>query len=385
MTVTQISTLLNSIVKELMGTENIVQEDLSNIVDVGNTLFDNNQMDNYVKKLVDRIGKTVFDNRKYQSNVPGIFMDSWEYGSIMQKVSMDLPEATENDSWKLTDKQTYSQDIFYQPKIQARYYNKQVTFEIPMSFTTKQIKSSFNSVDELNGFIAMVENTIQNTITIKMDSLVMRTINMMIGKTLESAKGEETDFTTVNKPNAVNLLKLYNTQFTKTLTKDKALFDPDFIRFAVYTMNTYKDRMSRISTLFNIGGKEKFTQDDNFKMVVLSDFKSTVKSYIQADSFNKELSALPMCDTVPYWQGSGKGYSLGDISKINVALGDGKSVECDYILGAMFDRESVGVTNQDSRVTTSYNAKGEFYNNYYKFDAGYFCNMNENFIVFFLA
>ena len=47
--------------------------------------------------------------------------------------------------------------------------------------------------------------------------------------------------------------------------------------------------------------------------------------------------------------------------------------------------DSLGVTNLDRRVTTNYNAKAEFYNNYYKFDCGYFNDLNENFIVFFIA
>ena len=122
---------------------------------------------------------------------------------------------------------------------------------------------------------------------------------------------------------------------------------------------------------------------------MLSDFKACSNVYVQANSFNKELVELPNSDVIPYWQGSGKDYSFNDISKIHVKLtkegASNRIVEIDGILAVMFDRDSLGVTNLDRRVTTNYNAKAEFFNNYYKFDAGYFNDLNENFIVFFIA
>lgn len=385
MTVNQINVLLNAVTSEILGQSEVVLEDLANLTDVGTEIFNAGVVDNYVKALVNRIGKTLFVNRKYSGNVPSVLMDSWEFGSVLQKVSMTMPEAEENDSWKLTNGTSYDQDVFYQPTIEAKFFNKKVTFEIPMSFTTKQIKESFNSADEMNGFLSMVENGINNSMTVKTDSLIMRTINSMIGETLDSLKGANGDLSKLSGTNAVNLLKLYNEKFTATLTPEKAMFTPDFIKFATYTMGIYADRIKKISTLFNIGKKERFTPAEAFRMVVLSDFKSLVTSYLQADSFNKELNALPICETVPYWQGSGTNYELADTSKINVKVTSKRTVEQGYILGIIFDKDCIGVTNLDKRVTTNYNAKGEFYNNYYKFDAGYFCDLNENFVVFFLA
>jgi hypothetical protein len=391
MKVEQIYSLVNSITDELLGKSDLLQEDLSNVVDVGTELFDNVSVDNYVKTLVNKVGKTIFVNRAYSGNIPSVLMDSWEFGSVLEKIRADIPQATENDSWDLVDGATYNQDIFYKPSVSAKFFNKKVTFEVSMSFTELQVKESFTSANQLNGFLSMLYNAVENSMTIKIDSLIMRTINNMIAETVYNdiplAEGETYADKTGTK--AVNLLKQYNALTGGTLTVDKALSDEGFIKYSTYVINLYTDRLSKISTLFNVGGKERFTPKDKLNIVMLSDFKASSDIYVKADTFNKELVELPKADTIPYWQGSGQNYSLGDISSINVKLtNEGTSnriVNMSGILAVMFDRDSLGVTNLDRRVTTNYNAKAEFFNNYYKFDAGYFNDLNENFVVFFMA
>lgn len=391
MEVKQIHVLVNSITGELLGKEDVLQEDLSNVVDVGTELFDNVSVDNYVKTLVNKVGKTLFVNRAYSGNIPSVLMDSWEFGSVLEKIQADIPEATENESWDLTDGESYDVNVFYKPSVSAKFFNKKVTFEVPMSFTELQVKESFTSANQLNGFLSMLYNAVENSMTIKIDSLIMRTINNMIAETVynDIPLTESETYSVKTGTKAINLLKQYNDLKGETLTVEKALSNEGFIKYSTYIINLYADRLSKISTLFNVGGKERFTPKDKLNIVMLSDFKASSDIYVKADTFNKELVELPKADTIPYWQGSGKDYSLGDISSINVKLTkEGTSnriVEIDGILAVMFDKDSLGVTNLDRRVTTNYNAKAEFFNNYYKFDAGYFNDLNENFVVFFMA
>lgn len=383
MEVKQIYTLVNDITSEITGKTDIVKEDLSNTVDVGTELFSASDVDNYVKSLVNRIGKTIFVNRKYSGKVPSVVMDSWEFGSVLQKISADIPQATENESWELENNTSYDPNIFYKPTVSTKFFNSKVTFEVPLSFTEKQVKESFNSASELNAFISMLYNAVEKSMTVKIDSLVMRTINNMIANTYDG------DSTGVR---AVNLLTAYNTAMGLTgsdvLTASKAITNKDFLRFASMQIALYADRLGTMSTLFNGGGKERFTPKDMLHIVLLSDFAEGAKIYLESDTFNKELVKLPTAETVPYWQGSGKSYAFADVSKINVQIESGntkKDVTLSGILGVMFDRDALGVCNLDRRVTTNYNPKAEFFSNWYKFDAGYFNDLNENFVMFYVA
>ena len=392
MKVNQIYELMNGVTSEILGVTDLVKEDLSNVVDVGTEIFNGTDVDTYVKSLVNHIGKVVFVNRPYSGNVPSVIMDSWEFGSVLEKIQADIPQAQEDDSWNLTDGESYDTNVFYKPSVSAKFFNKKVTFEVAMSFTELQVKESFSSANQLNGFLSMLYNSVEKSMTVKIDSLIMRTINNMIGETIYNDlydKTEQKVIYTNTGVKAVNLLKMFNTKFNKELTQEQAITDSEFLKFASYTMQLYVDRLSKMSTLFNVGGKERFTPNEMLKIVLLSEFKASAISYLQADTYNDELVALPNAETVPYWQGSGLDYNFTDTSKINVALSkEGttvREIETSGIIGVMFDRDSLGVTNLNRRVTTNYNAKAEFYNNYYKFDAGYFNDLNENFVVFFMA
>lgn len=379
MKVTQLKDIVNSATSEVLGKTDVVNDDLSNLVDVGNEIFNSDNVDNYVKKLIDRIGQVIFVNRLYSGGVPSVLMDSWEYGSVVEKISADMPEADENDSWQLQDGQTYSQDTFYQPKVSAKFFNSKVTFDVKLSFTTEQVKESFSNVNELNGFISMLETGVKNSMTVKLDGLIMRTINNMTGQILNSANGLQ----------KVNLLTEYNAVSGQTLTANKALMDKDFLKFASLTIKKYQARITKMSTLFNAGGKARFTTTDNLHTVLLSDFADSAEVYLLSDTYHNDTVSLPNHETVPYWQGSGKSYAFDDISKIDVKIDAGnktpKQVTQTGILGVMFDTNALGVSNLNQRTTTSYNARAEFYTNYYKMDAGYFNDLNENFVVFYIA
>lgn len=391
MEVKQIYELINAVTTEITGKSDIVHEDLSDIVDTGNEILNANALDAYVKSLVNHIGKVIFVNRPYSGNVPSVFMDSWEFGSILEKISADLPNASENPSWQLENGRDYSPNVFYQPSVSAKFFNSSVTFEVPMSFTERQVKQSFSNASQLNGFLSMLYNSVDKAMTVKIDALIMRTINNMIAETLfadyvtGSGKNQALgDLSAKSGIKAVNLLKMYNDKFGANLTDSQAITTPEFIRFASMIMSLYIDRLSKISTLFNVGGKERFTSADMLHVVMLSDFKASAGVYLQSDVFHEKYTALPNAETIPYWQGSGVDYSFGSVSSINVKTSSGHEVTASGILAIMFDRDSLGVTNLDRRVTTQYNARGEFFNNFYKFDAGYFNDLNENFVVFFV-
>lgn len=391
MKVTQLHKLMNAVTQEVLGATALVQEDLSNVVDIGKSIIDSDNVDNYVKKLVNHIGKVVFVNRLYDGGVPSVLMDSWEYGSILEKISADLPEATVNETWQLEDRKDYSPDVFYKPSVSAKFFNSKVTFEIPMSFTEIQVKESFSSKEQLNGFISMLTTSIENAMTVKLDALIMRTINNMAAETLVANLNTAADGKPVvidptkTSVTAVNLLKLYNETIATPITKEAALIDPDFIRFATYQISMYSDRMTRISTLFNVEGAERFTTKDLQHIVLLSDFAKASETFLAANTQNADKVALPKHETVPYWQGSGASYGFNDVTRINIKTSTGVNVDISGIIGVIFDRDALGVSNLDRRVTTNYNPRAEFYTNFYKFDAGFYNDLSENFVVFFVG
>lgn len=389
MKVTQVYEILNTITTEMLGESIIVNEDLSNVVDVGKAFANlENGYDNYVRKLHDHIGKMVFVDRVYSGRAPSVLMDGWEFGSILEKVRTELPEAMENESWELEDGTSYDPNIFYKPSVTAKFFNSKVTFEIPISITEKQVKSSFSNATQLNAFYSMIQTAITNSMTVKLDGLIMRTINAGIAETIYAEyTGGAGTYDDASGVRAVNLLYLYNQTLDTPITASEAITDAGFIRFASYTIKNYIGYLKDMSTLFNIGGTEKFTPEDRMKIVMLNQFKNSSEVYLYdgIGQFNTEGIRFPQVDGVSYWQGSGTDLAFTSVSAINVKTPSGHDVSVTGVLACIFDRDALGVANIDRRVTTNYNAKAEFWNEWHKYDAGYFLDLDENFVVFFVA
>lgn len=385
MTVNQTYDFVNTATSEIIGDLAVLNEDLSNIVDVGNAVFNANGVDNFARSLVDHIGKVIFVDRPYSGSVPSVVRDGWEYGAVLEKIAVNkLPDATENESWELENGVSYDPNIFYKPDVSAKFFSKKTTFEIPQSMTEMQVKSAFSSATQMNSFISMLYTSVENSMTIKTDSLIMRTINNMIAETFYNMNSGGV-YTGAGNTRCINLLKLYNDTYSENETVNGCLYNPDFIRFAAYQMGLVKARLSKVSTLFNIGGADRFTPADRLHFVTLADFTAAADVFLQSDTFNEQFTRLPKSETVPFWQGSGTGYGLTDISKIDVKTASGHTVSASGIIGIMFDRDALGVANLDRHTTTAFNPKAEFFNTWFKFTSGYYNDFNENMVVFYVA
>lgn len=379
MQVKQIYELVNFAQKSILGEQSVLEEDLSNLASLGDELSDPKNIDNYVRSLVDQIGKIIFVNRPYASSIPSVLMDSWEFGSVLEKVTGDLYDAEENEEWELQDGAVYDQQQFYKPVATAKFYNTKVTFEIPISITRKQVKESFQTAEQLNSFISMIYNDVDKSMTVKIDGLVMRTIDTAIGHVLKNGKATQ----------KVNLLKLYKVDHPETtLTAATAITDPEFLRFATLKLKLTANRLSKMTRLFNTGGKARFTTKEYLHTILLNEFKEGAGVYLYDANgqFNTDNIKLIDAETVPYWQGSGEDYSFAETSKVNVKLPDGNVVNQSGILGIMFDRDAIAVCNHTREARTApFNAKGNFYNTYFTTDNSYIIDTNENIVVFYVA
>lgn len=381
MEIKQIATMINSITNEVIGESAVVNEDLGNIVDIGTAVANANAYDTFTQKLVNRIGKTIFSARKYVGRVPSLVRDKWEFGSMLQKITgAGLIEAQQNDTWNLTDGTSYDPNKFTKPSLNAKFYNKKTTFELPQSIAIKQVKQSLSSAEELNGLLDMLYNEIEKSLTVKVDSLCMRCINNLIINTLQKTG-----------KNAVNLLAMYNTQFRTEgteLTADKAITDPEFIRYAAYIMRLYATRMRVINKHFNTEGLPRFTPGDSLNVLLLEDFASAADVYLYSNTFHDDFVKLPTAETVPYWQGTGESYAFADISKIDAKASGSTAVSITGytgIIGIMYDKDAAGVCLEDSYVTSQVNNKAEFVNNWHKYEAEYINDYSEQNCVFYVA
>lgn len=402
MKVTQIAATLNDINKEMIGTEAIdVAEDLSNIVDCGKEVLDftgqnNENFDNYMKKLIDQVGRVVFVDRTYTSQAPNILKDSWEYGSIMMKVRAELMNAQDNSTWSLgsiangtglsNDVDASSNPIvpsrldpfvLNKPDVNAKFYNKKVTYEVPISLAQYQLKEAFRSASDMSRFFSMIENRIRTKRILCTDALIMATLRNLIGNKI--AKGT-----------AINVLPLYNATVTTPIDAEHFFTNGDAIRFTNKLIALYKKYMREASTLYNEGDYVTFTPEDRLKAVFLSEYVKDAEIYLYSDTFHNEFDRLSGYSEVGYWQGTGTTPndldSRSTIAGIFTTPEEGTvSAGADGVIAVLFDEQAAAVCCENDRVTSIYNPRGEYTNYFYKWDANYMNDLEENVVVFYVS
>lgn len=386
MQVNQIYSILNDVMLEVTG-QNVAEEgepaafilneDLSNIVDMGTKIFSNNWKDNYVKSLLDRIGREVFVDRTYEGYAPRVLRDSWEYGSIMSKTRCKIFDAKANPSWNLQKGETVNQFEFNPPDVTQKFYNSKTAWQIDCSFTDYQLRESFTNAASMNRFISMIENRIQTSMTIYIDSLIMRTINNFMAEKIHAGNS------------VIDVLAGFNATQESPISAAAAVSNKEFYRYLAYRTDLDIERFRAPSANFNIDDEANvtFTPREYAHFVLHSDFAAGMKVYLQADTYHENLVTLGDFETVPFWQAQGDAYQLATTSRIDVKLASDNTttVNRNYIIGILFDRDALGVLNDNRRVTSAYNANGEYWNNFYKVDTSYFNDLAENAIIYVLG
>ena len=387
MQVKQISSMLNTVFGEILGDTGLINEDMSNLISAGQVITSSTQFgdnfENYAGQIVDKVGRTVFVDRVYRAKDLGIWRDSWEYGSVLEKIRVDVGDYEDNCEWDLTKPGTtgldYNENLqahieelfkFVPANTQAKYFNLKTTFKTIISITRKQLKSAFNGASEMARFIGMIENRIMSKMEIAKDQLQRRTLVNLIG-------------TKIHAGTVVDLKAVFEAAGGAIISNfAAALKDPDWLKFAAKRMTMDREFMSEPSKIYNDGNFYTHTPIEDSRLVVLADLDAGLKFNLYGDTYNEEFVKLDNYKTVPFWQGSGTAMSLADRSKINIKTAGGDTVEAGGILGILFDRDAAMVCNEDPEVRSQYNADGNFTNYFYTYDCSYFNDFDENAIVY---
>lgn len=388
MKVNQISGLLNSVFGEVLGETGLISEDLSNLVSAGTVITSStdfgDNFDNYAKAIVDKVGKTIFADRIYRAKDLGIWRDYFEYGSVLEKIRVDVGEYEDNCEWDLTKMGTtgldYNENIqnhieelfkFVPANVQAKYFNLKTTFKTVISITRKQLKSAFDSASSMARFIGMIENRILSKMEIAKEELQRRAIGNFIGTKIAT------------NSNVVDLKAAFEAAGGAVIASfDAALQNADFLRFAAKRITMDREFMTQPSKIYNDGQFYSHTPVEDSRLIVLSDLDAGLKFNLYGDTYNEEFVKLDNYKTIPFWQGTGVSMGIAARSALNITTSSGQTVKRNGILGILFDRDGIMACNEDPEVRSQYNADGNFTNFFYCYDASFYNDFDENGIIY---
>lgn len=379
----QIYNIVNSVAKMQYGAAQVTVVDTSSLIALGDSVLSSDATkDAFMGQLTDRIGKTIFSVRPYESADENVVKHSFDFGMALQKIYVDLPDTETNTSWEIGEEDfTPSFAPVIKPTVREKLFVSLNTFEISVTIPDDILKTAFLSAEGMATMIDAIFMAVENRLEIAMESMVNLTRAAFIARKLSAS----------SKCGAINLLAAYNTQFGTTVKAKDALYTPEFLRYAASQISLWTKRMRKMSSLFNDetvstgNGYKRHTPAEDLVLTVLDDFAETTASYLQADTFHKELVALPRYNTVPYWQGSGQAFDFSSLSTVNVKIDAGTTVNQSGVIAVAYDWQALGATINRKKTTTEYNGRSEYTNYYTKIERGLFNDMSENGVVFYIA
>ena len=356
MELTQISTLLNeAIVPNMLGEETTIAEDLSNVVELGTAIDDltGEEVENFAKNILVGVARNVFDTRKYRSETYGLMNDSREYGGVIQRVKAKLLDTVDSHIWTLENGVDYFDGKYHGIETDVKVYSKDSAFKIPNSIPSEMFKQYFTSADGVRSFISLIENTVDNTVTLNLNGLARTTLQQLAS--------------TIAQTRSINLLTIYNANAGTTLTADEALHNASFLRWSAQQIVRLRNLTRDYNEKYNDGTIPTFTPSEDLRVTLLDEFASALMFNMESDTFHNDLVSVGEYNTINFWQNASSDLlpSLSETAEIKTVVGEGDPTTITNVVGLIYDRYTAGLTARLSKVTATYIGAEDFTNYYH--------------------
>lgn len=371
--VEQIYSLVNNVAKQVLGSTAITAVDTSTLVSLGETLTQSNSLDSFYSTLADRIGKTIIKSMVYESDDRGITKNSMQFGAILQKITVELETdaAVHNQSYNSTDRNPYN--INRKSTITQKLFRKLSTWSKEYIIPSYQIETAFTSAESMGSMINGIYNAIISMIEIEKEAVGNLAVCTAIAQNVSSS----------TNPIYRKLKTEYNNLTSQQKSATELLLDKEFLRWANREIKLVVDNVKKPSTIYNKGGKVRWIKDDEMTVEVLSQFASASATYLESDTFHKELVSLKNFKSIPYWQGSGTSFAYADCSKILLKNGE-TDVEITDVIANIRSTDSVAVLFDKTRINSIYNQRTDEVIYIPKMERSYMVDTNEINVVFTL-
>ena len=367
----QIYALVNEVNAEAFGSNALAVVDTSSLISLGNTVLSSStNTEAFLNTLAQRIGRTILRFRDYRNKLGDMVLNDFEYGAILQKIKVIMPEAEKDEMYGLVDGNSVDHYKVAKPDVNQKLFVTRTPYQFHITIQRETLKEAFLDETAMGSFIAVVFGEVRNAIEVSLENLSRVTLATAIAETAGTGR-------------FIELVSEYNTLYTPItpLTAVTCQNDPDFMRYAMSRINSVLDGMQDMSTLYNDGSFETFTPKEDVRVKIISSFMRRLETVVEYAAFHDRF-VRPDADitTINYWQSA--------LTPMDVKIkrpSDNNSVSRNNIIALVHDRDAMGVYKIDEDVlTTPVNAAGGYYNTYWHEKQLRFIDLSENFVCFTL-
>lgn len=370
MTTEQIYGLVNTVNAEAFGHSAITVVDTSSLISLGNTVLSSStNTEAFLNTLAQRIGRTILRFREYRNKLGDMVLNDFEYGAILQKIKVNMPEAEQDESYDLIDGNTVDPYVIAKPSVDQKLFVTRTPYQFHITIQRVHLKEAFLSPEAMGSFIGVVFGEVRNAIEVSLENLGRITIATAIAEYSTSRE--------------IPLVTDFNTEYNPTpaLTAAEALHNEEFLRYAIMRMMTTVDGIQDMSELYNDGSMQTFTPREDVRIKVLSEFQRRIESNVLYAAFNERFVDIPEGYTkINFWQAAQSPFDV-EITRPS----DSVATTVNNVVAILHDRDAMGVYKIDEEVATSdLNAAGLYYNQYWHEKQLRFLDLSENGVIFTL-
>lgn len=320
------------------------------------------------------------------------WVDSEDFGAILEAVSIKLPSIAENSAYKsfTSGTTTVGEYTIVLPEVDAKYYLNGTSWGLPMSFKDDQLKDAMRSEADLLAFANYVRNAIQNSIELHQKSITDACRNSYIAHKINYTK-----YASATGVHVVNLSAEYNNAFAPAtgMTVAEQLNDEDVTLFFKQRIKFYNDMISEPTTQFNIGGNVRWLSSDNRVCQFIGAFVDKLET--TASNIRHNYITLPEHQRIPFWQKT-KSFAWSDLTNIDIKIdgsasmhetttGVAEEINISNIVGLICDKRCALTTRISNRTgVQSFPIENLVHTEYQ--EVSKYCNMLDlNGVVFVLA
>ena len=368
----QIYELVNSTCQQAYGQNTIQATDTASLVSLGNQVFQTDRdAEIFLKTLTMRIGATIYSFRAYANKLGDMVLRDFEYGAILQKITVQLVDAEADPSADLVDGQSIDPWKIKKPKAIQKLFASRTPYMFHITIQERYLREAFTSPEGMLTLISMINGQMRNSIELSIENLGRACLGNFAGECAGTDR-------------VVNLVSMYNATNPQTaVTATTAYTDPDFLRFAVRTIHNYSKRFTDMSQRFNDQTTTRHTPIADQRMKIYMDFESALETVVQYDAYHREMVQLGSYQELNFWQSN----NAGEETQINVVrASDNKTITYNDVVGFLYDREALGIYKKEEIVkVTPSNAFGLYYNTVWHEQQLWFNDMSEQGIIFTLS
>ena len=385
MTINQVYTLVNAICNDVKGGNLTAPVNTAGFIAQATTALKTGY-DPVINSISQIMHKTIFSDRAYRPIFAGIRKNSEQWGNHVRKLTPLDSDFESNVSYSLTDGQAVDQYVVNKPKVLQTNFYGETTYQKHLTIFGRQLDTAFSDAWELGRFFAMVMSNAQSQIAQAREELERETIaGFIAAKSLADAG------------NVISLTDEYNDATGSSLTTETVMLPanfPDFARwvFAYIKTIAMDMRVRGYRYHLNLTGLTvpamipRHTPAGRLKMTMYAPFINNIDARVLSTTFNDEYLKLIEKSEVTFWQTPDDPMNISAIPSYTAADGTittaQSAVEVENVVAVLHDEEAMGhtVVHETSR-PSPYNARGDYYNQFWKWTDRYWNDLTENAVV----